>query len=1290
MLKFHAFEKFRSASNLLLLAMLAAFAGQAAAQLTDIAAEPVIHRQTVSAKPNLMFILDDSGSMARAYMPDEMSGTGTYGYLAAQCNGVAFDPTLEYAPPVYSNGDPYPNASFSSAKDDGYSASSSTTNLTNRVYYLYTGSQKKMGWTYDTSGNEITSSTFYQECTSSVGNSPGSSKFTSVTMTSGAADAQKYANWWSYYRTRSLLMRTAVGLAVDKLDAGYRVGFSRINSAAITDGIDFRDTKPFDATQRSNFYNSLYAAPPNGGTPLRGALSKVGRYFAKKATGQTYDPMEYSCQRNYALLSTDGYWNSGGGPIAEGATYGPFGLDGNLVGNQDGAEVRPMYDGSNSVKTDTTPSTTVTRRQFVVTNKTTTIYRRDLIEINSSNCNANRYNEYTTPETKTVVTSTKTTSVVSETATRTRTVVTTNGTVTSDTTSAPTTTTTTESTGSPVAQPTTDTGWSAGTRSRTEKCKRSDEVGSPGYTNQSNNSTNSSSSTNSVLSVVGPTEGQTTTTFSTSGGTSDTLADVAEYYFVNDLRTPALGNCTSTTSGQSRDVCPNIVPIAGRDNLNTQHLTTFTLGLGTGGTLAFDKNYLQQGASCNPSIQSCDFAYLSGLKTPFKNWPATTTTLSGSSGDARNIDDLWHAAVNGRGQYYSAGDASALKEAIVGVINTIQEAEGAGSASSFSSLSFVPGLNNQLFQAGYTSFAWTGDVVAYTVKGEDGAFSSTPTWSAKTKLDARAWSGRKIYYRKPGAAVLRDFSFSNLSADGLGANFTGFCSKSPVPQQCASLPTAPASPDLRAAANDGNNLVKFLSGDRSNNAFNPASPLYRARASVLGDIINGASVFVGKPPFNYTDAGYASFASAKATREPVVYAGANDGMLHAFSANTGEELWAYIPTSGMSKMFRLADIAYGNSHESFVDAQPVIADVNTGGSWKTILVGGLGLGGKAYYALDITDPLNPKSLWEFTDANLGLTFGNPIVTKRANGTWVVVFASGYNNADGKGHLYVVDAAAGTKLLDIVTTAGSPGTPSGLAKINAWIDVSTNNTAKRFYGGDMLGNLWRFDIDDQVLPYQSAMLLGQLKTPGGLPQPVTTKPEVMLVSKLYPVVVVGTGRYLGDSDITDSSQQSIYIIKDPMINLPLGVLRTSPDMVKHTVTVSGTSATSTTEPIDWDVKSGWWFDLPNTGERVVSNMSISSGTLFVPSAVPSGDACISGGSSWLYRIDITSGLSKDPIGMLFSSDSLIVGQTFAELSDGTGRMYVRDSTGKTKQFDTGESTPAGVGDPRRTSWRELIN
>src|SRR5204862_5598888 len=122
--------------------------------------------------------------------------------------------------------------------------------------------------------------------------------------------------------------------------------------------------------------------------------------------------------------------------------------------------------------------------------------------------------------------------------------------------------------------------------------------------------------------------------------------------------------------------------------------------------------------------------------------------------------------------------------------------------------------------------------------------------------------------------------------------------------------------------------------------------------------------------------------------------------------------------------------------------------MSVAGVWKTILVGGLNDGGVGYYALDITDTLNPKPLWEFKSStptygsNLGLSYGNPVITKMKDGTWVVALTSGYNNTsgDGRGHLFLLNANTGAVLRDVATSVGSSGSPSGLAKINAWIDA----------------------------------------------------------------------------------------------------------------------------------------------------------------------------------------------------------------------------------------------------------
>jgi type IV pilus assembly protein PilY1 len=424
-------------------------------------------------------------------------------------------------------------------------------------------------------------------------------------------------------------------------------------------------------------------------------------------------------------------------------------------------------------------------------------------------------------------------------------------------------------------------------------------------------------------------------------------------------------------------------------------------------------------------------------------------------------------------------------------------------------------------------------------------------------------------------------------------------------------------------------------------------------------------------------------------------------MLHAFSAATsdgGTELWAYVPGIVMPNMYKLANAGYASSHQYFVDGAPVMADIKVGTAWKTIVVGGLDYGGKGYYALDITDPANPKPLWEFTDSNLGYTFGNPVITKRADGTWVVAFTSGYNNTsgDGQGHLYVVNANTGAKLLDINTGAGDATNPSGLAKINAWIDSDTDNTATRFYGGDLQGNVWRFDVANLVLPNQSALKLAQLQINTSTPQPITTKPVTVAVGGKA-VVLVSTGRYLGTSDIADTRQESIYAIKDNLTGTGWGDVRAdTTDFVQQTFTLSGTGtsavASVSDNPVDWTTKGGWWVDLPHTGERVNTDMTLQFNTLAIGTAIPNGDACASGGTSWRYFLNVTSGgaVTTNPAGQLWSASALIVGMSWVKDSSGNVRIIYQDSNGDIRTEIPPTVSPTGPTGSHRTSWRELSN
>jgi type IV pilus assembly protein PilY1 len=419
-----------------------------------------------------------------------------------------------------------------------------------------------------------------------------------------------------------------------------------------------------------------------------------------------------------------------------------------------------------------------------------------------------------------------------------------------------------------------------------------------------------------------------------------------------------------------------------------------------------------------------------------------------------------------------------------------------------------------------------------------------------------------------------------------------------------------------------------------------------------------------------------------------------------------------VPRVVMPNMYRLADENYDTGHRYFVDATPVVGDVYDGTNWRTILVGGLGAGGRSYYALDITDPANPISLWEFSagnDADLGLTYGNPIITKNKAGTWVVVFTSGYNNGstvdgtstgtaqspagDGNGHLYVLNAVTGASISKIdtyttgTTAAGTALAPSGLGKINPWIDVETNNTATRFYAGDNLGYMWRFDFDDNIAPSgNEAMLLGRAMTADTtpLPQPITTKPITFKVGGVssLPAVAFATGRYIGTSDVGDTTTQSIYVIKETLGTTGLGTVRTNASIVGQSMT-SGRVVTATA--VDWSTKNGWYIDLAPTGERVNVDMLQTNKLLVVAANQPAVSACNPGGNAAVYTFDITSGSLTNTA---LTYTTLTAGLNLIKLG-GTLKIIRWDTTGNPNVFTP--TLPGGSGTTtRRVSWRELVN
>ena len=1212
---------------------LAPFAGRAA--LTDIASVPLASSSTTVVKPNILFTLDNSGSMAWGHMPDSIdTWVGFAGYKNHLCNSMYYNPAVTYKAPKNADGTDFANATFTAARYNGFDGASSTLNLSTSYiaydnttssgngtdsaqpayYFRWNGASTPTSTQCRTTA---TGTTFPQ----TVGTSPNTFTKVQVSATSGPGgtdERQNFANWYSYYRTRLLMMKSATGRAFVSIGSGYRVGFITINPGSPVSSSRYLAISDFDATQKTNWYSKLYSQGVTGSTPLREALSRAGRHFAGIQTGinsgMTGDPIQYSCQQNFTFLTTDGYWNGNEG----------IKLDGTSIGNHDGnisTTPRPLFDGSIT----TTTSRTTSVNEFYST----------------SGCSSGRQRVRAT----TTITDT------------------------------------------PVSPP-----------------------GSPSSSSSTSNVTSCSTSPRALQS---PNPLVTTTTLtSSSGGSTGSLADVAAYYYLTDLRPAGSIGALGTDVGTD-----NNVPSGGSgvedDSARHQHMTTFTMGLGLSGTLTYAPNY-KTGAG--------DFA---ALRSGSKNWPTAVEN------DPTALDDLWHTAVNGKGQFFSASDPDAVVDSLTAALAGVNARVASAAAAATSNLEPVAG-DNFAYTASYKTLEWIGDLEAKEIDLVTGVVSTTPVWSAKNKLNAKtgaACDNRNIKLFRSGATDnVVNFTWNTQACDGSGnptgtastglnATEQGNFSSTQVADfsQFADMTNGSGGTIDQRTAAAGANLVNFIRGQRGKEGFDPNTALlYRTRTSVLGDIVNAQPVFVKAPFADYQDSGYAAFKTANATRTPMVYVAANDGMLHAFYAGSttvdplgGEERWAFIPTMVLPNLYKLADNNYANLRRYYVDGTPTVGDVydSTATTWKTILVGGLNAGGRGYYALDITDPANPKGLWEFkhtstcagtpvgqtSDCHLGFTYGNPQISKLADGRWVVFVTSGYNNVntpaatgDGIGYLYVLDAITGQIIYKISNATGSAATPSGLGKINNFVlDATINNTTQQVYGVDLLGNVWRFEVNAA----QTATRVTTVVDSSGVAQSITTKPELAeFGSPPTTYVFVSSGRYLGASDLSNTQTQTVWGIKDTG-SYPIAAPRTS----FSRLSISNTTATtrSITCVTNCTTNGGWFADLPDTGERVNVDMKLQLGTLTVASNVPQNNACNIGGYSWLNFFDARNGLQVSGSTNFGAklSDSLAVGINVVRLPD--GRTVVIATTSDASQQTAEAPIPPGDPQGRRTSWRELV-
>lgn len=620
-------------------------------------------------------------------------------------------------------------------------------------------------------------------------------------------------------------------------------------------------------------------------------------------------------------------------------------------------------------------------------------------------------------------------------------------------------------------------------------------------------------------------------------------------------------------------------------------------------------------------------SYVVGFALPYGTAPGILDTI---------------AAAGGTSTAFDAANTASLNSAFTTIFNNIIADSGSAAAVALTSGNVVAG--GKIYQGHFNALDWSGNLTAYSTNS-NGDISGV-AWNANTVLNGQNYdSGRRIITFKPST--------------GGG-----------IPFRWPVTPASPTATELdvttqvdvlnKDATNTydgrGQDRLNFIRGQTGISGFRPRL------LSVLGDIVNSAPAYVGPPNFSYPDtleaASYNSFQSTHATRTPMIYVGANDGMLHAFDAATGEEKLAYVPSQVYKNLSQLTADPY--SHRYFVDGSPTIVDTFYSGAWHTTLVSSLGAGGQGVFALDVTDPstfseANAASIvrWEFSHNDLGYVFDRPKIVKLNTGVWAAVFSNGYNNSEadgsasttGSASLFIVNIATGVLIEKISVTGGSTANPNALAT-PALVDIDSDGDVDYAYAGDLLGNMWKFDLCNPnglgICANSSSGWGVALGGPlfvatdsGGTRQPITSAAEVTRHFsgdgyQLY----FGTGKYLEAIDIATTGQQTFYSIWDKEITPTTISGRSNLQAQTITTTISASGnlyRTSSANSVDWEApvnvggtKRGWFMDLPVSGERIVSKPTLYGGRILFTTLIPNSAVCGNGGTGWLMELDAMSG------------------------------------------------------------------
>jgi type IV pilus assembly protein PilY1 len=785
--------------------------------------------------------------------------------------------------------------------------------------------------------------------------------------------------------------------------------------------------------------------------------------------------------------------------------------------------------------------------------------------------------------------------------------------------------------------------------------------------------------------------------FAAAGGSNATLADVAMHYWVNDLRPGTTGLVNNTASK------------AELKEPFWQNMTTFTVSVGA------------------PSGMTS--AAITAAKNGTGNWstPAANTVTA--------LDDLIHAAHNGGGDFLAVTDADSFAKKLSDALAKITAVKDSQAGVSSSSGALIAG--SRKYVPNFTSGQWWGNLSAVVLDASGGPKTGSALadqsagWSV-VRTDSSGspvvpnvstiptpFTSRNIYVWKDVASKAVKFDWANVGATGVG----GLRSSTPATDKRTQL-----------ASTVTEDMVRYLAGDRANEEGNTGTDAFRSRLAVMGDITNSTPLYVkylGDPGYNKLGLpGYAEYLKSKKERtKGLLFAGANDGMLHAFDIDNGAELWAYVPRAILGKLHRLANPAY--THEYYVDGPSVEADAYLSEGWRNLVLGSVGAGGRAVFAVNVnttnpTSGLNGSSVrWEINDsatdfAELGSII-TPIQTGMLqDGRWVAVFGNGYESNSCRSSLFVVKLEDGSliKKIDAETASGTTSlcagtTKNGLGGVR--LMFNSDNKIIGAYAGDLQGNVWKFNapgtgITNWALGNGGKPLFTAKNAAGGV-QAITAPPAVVVRTdqpKYNPsyMVVVGTGKLHEIEDQANKTTQSAYGLWDrygftstlddsiasrtslvPVNTTFTKALTVATDILSTSAGTSNLYTTTPSKNADWTMDRGWVLDYSiKAGQRTITPIEKAGRIVRIDTMIPKDPApsCSdAAGEAFNYLVEPLTGGCKSQTTLDTNGDGVIdkndsTACVFSTTSDGSDTVLNVSAAVIAANDGTGTENPGGTG------------